>query len=80
MALYLQMLSFIESGQFETGDMGSLMRKALWDKLPEWEREFLLAVSIFPRFSLAQATALSRHESGENGKDPAGKTGIRPLR
>lgn len=59
MALYLQMLSFIESGQFETGGMASLMRKALWHKLPEWEREFLLAVSIFPRFSLAQATALS---------------------
>jgi len=59
MALYLQMLSLIENGYFETGGMDNLIRKALWNRLPEKERDFLLAVSIFPRFSLAQATALS---------------------
>jgi LuxR family maltose regulon positive regulatory protein len=59
MALYLQMISFIENGTFEKGGMSSLMSKALWRKLPKREREFLLSVSIFPRFTLGQATALS---------------------
>ena len=59
MALYLQLLSFIESGRFEEGGMQNLIHKALWSRLPEREREFLMAVSIFSRFSLAQATVLS---------------------
>lgn len=59
MALYLQLLSFIESGQFEGGNIQNMIRNALWNRLPVFEREFLTVVSIFPRFSLAQATALS---------------------
>ncbi len=35
------------------------MQMALWDHLPEQERELLLHVSVFPRFSLSQATAFS---------------------
>ncbi len=58
-ALYLQLLSYIESGQFEKGGMQNLMHKALWNQLPAQEQTFLLTVSIFPRFTLAQATALS---------------------
>ncbi|SHK01853.1 LuxR C-terminal-related transcriptional regulator [Desulforamulus aeronauticus] len=58
MVLYLQLLSIIETGQFERGGMQDLIHNALWNRLPESEREFLLAVSIFPRFSLTQATAL----------------------
>lgn len=68
MALYLQMLSFIESGAFEKGSLGNLMRKALWDRLPGWERDFLLSVSIFSRFSLAQATALSGMSAADTEK------------
>lgn len=59
MALYLQLLSFIESGRFESGGIQNMIRGALWNHLPDFEREFLTVVSIFPRFSLAQATALS---------------------
>ncbi len=59
MALYLQLLSYMESGQFERGGMQNLIHKALWNRLPAQEQHFLMAVSIFPRFTLAQATALS---------------------
>lgn len=59
MALYLQLLSLIESGRFENGNIQNMIRNALWNRLAEQEKDFLLAVSIFPRFSLAQATALS---------------------
>ncbi|MFT4107057.1 MAG: LuxR C-terminal-related transcriptional regulator [Lacrimispora sp.] len=59
MALYLQLLSFIERGQFEDGNIQNMIRNVLWSHLPAFEREFLTVVSIFPRFSLAQATALS---------------------
>jgi LuxR family maltose regulon positive regulatory protein len=59
MALYLQLLSFIENGRFEEGGMESLIQKALWNQLPEQEQEFLLCISIFPRFSLQQAMSLS---------------------
>ncbi len=59
MALYLQLLAYINSDKFEVGSMEDLIHKALWDKLPEKEKKFLLAVSIFPGFSLAQATAMS---------------------
>ncbi len=68
MALYLQMLSFIESGMFEAGGMDNLIRKALWSKLTEKERDFLLSISIFPRFSLAQAAALSGMSKSETEK------------
>ena len=59
MVLYLQLLSLIETGRFEKGGTQELIHNALWNRLPESEREFLLSVSIFPRFSLTQATALS---------------------
>ncbi|TWH57772.1 LuxR family maltose regulon positive regulatory protein [Desulfitobacterium sp. LBE] len=59
MALYLQLLSFIESGRFEGGSIQNMIRNALWNYLPAFEQEFLTVVSIFPRFSLTQATALS---------------------
>ncbi len=65
MALYLQLLSFIEIGKFETGDMDNLIRKALWDRLTQKERDFLLSISIFHRFSLTQATSLSGMDKEE---------------
>ncbi len=66
MALYLQLLSFIESETFvEDGSIQNMLRGALWNRLPEFEKEFLTVISIFPRFSLAQATALSGMSAAE---------------
>ncbi|WP_347489862.1 LuxR C-terminal-related transcriptional regulator [Desulfoscipio sp. XC116] len=65
MALYLQLLSFIESGRFEDGNIQNMIHNALWNRLPAFEREFLTAISIFGRFSLAQATALSGRSAKE---------------
>ncbi len=59
MALYLQLLSFIETGRFESGNIQNMIRNVLWNHLSAFERGFLTTISIFPRFSLAQATALS---------------------
>lgn len=65
MALYLQLLSLIETGHFEEGSMPNLIHNALWNRLQLKEQEFLMAVSIFPRFSLTQAVALSGMSSAE---------------
>lgn len=65
MVLYLQLLSLIETGRFEKGGTQELIHNALWNRLPGSEREFLLSVSIFPRFSLTQATALSGMSAAE---------------
>lgn len=59
MALYLQLLYFIENGRFQQGGMENLIQEALWNRLPEVEQELLLSLSIFHRFSLTQATTLS---------------------
>jgi len=65
MALYLQLLSLIETGHFEEGSMPNLIHNALWNRLQLKEQEFLMAISIFPRFSLTQAVALSGMSSAE---------------
>ena len=65
MALYLQMLSFIENGRFHKGSMDNLINKALWNKLDENEKMILLSLSIFKRFSLVQATAFSKLSSAQ---------------
>lgn len=65
MALYLQMLSFIENGKFHKGSMDNLIHKALWNKLDDIEKIFLLSLSIFTRFSLIQATAFSKLSSAQ---------------
>ena len=54
MALSLQMLCFME--------------RAFWDRLSEKEQSFLLKISIFPKFSLGQATALSGLSSGDTDR------------
>lgn len=65
MALYLQMLSFIENGKFHKGSMDNLINKALWNKLDENEKMILLSLSIFKRFSIVQATAFSKLSSAQ---------------
>ncbi len=68
MALYLQLLSLIESGRFEKGSLQNLIHNVLWSRLKFREQEFLMAVSIFPRFSLTQAVALSDMSAAETEK------------
>ena len=58
MALCLQLMCWINRGEVETGGMVALMEHTFWDQLTE-ERKFLLRLSIFPKFSLTQASALS---------------------
>ena len=68
MALCLQMLCFLEHGEFEQGGMTTLMEHAFWDRLSAKEQDFLLKISIFPKFSLGQATALSGRSSSETDR------------
>ncbi|NLO48881.1 MAG: helix-turn-helix transcriptional regulator [Clostridiales bacterium] len=65
MVLYLQLLSLIETGRFEKGGTRDLIYNALWNRLPAMERDFLMAISIFPHFSLSQATAFSGISAAE---------------
>ncbi|QAT63164.1 hypothetical protein EQM13_17105 [Acidilutibacter cellobiosedens] len=53
MVLYLQLLSFIESGRFEKGGMRNLIHKALWSQLPKQERKLLLVIHLSMLFSNA---------------------------
>ena len=59
MALSLQMLCYLNRGEFEHGGMMALMEHTFWDHLTEEEKNFLLKISVFKKFSLSQATALS---------------------
>ena len=59
MALSLQLASFIVSGSFRHGGMDELMENVFWRRLSPSEQSFLLEVSIFPRFTLAQAVSFS---------------------
>lgn len=59
MALSLQLASFIVSGSFHHGGMDELMENVFWRRLSPSEQSFLLEVSIFPRFTLAQAVSFS---------------------
>lgn len=59
MALYLQMETMIRTGKFEQGGMEALMQKTFWGGLSEDEKNFLIEVSIFPRFTISQAAAFS---------------------
>ena len=65
MALCLQMLCFLERGEFEKGGMTELMEHTFWDRLSEKEQQFLLQISIFPRFSLSQASLVSGLKGSE---------------
>ena len=69
MALGLQMLCYLEHGRFEQGGMTELMEHMFWERLSDREREFLLHISIFPKFSLGQATALSGLSSADTDRN-----------
>lgn len=59
MALRLQMANFIISGAFHPGNMDELMETVFWRHLTPQEQTFLLQISIFSRFTLAQAAGFS---------------------
>ena len=52
--LYLQMLAYIQTGDFETGDLDRLIQTAIWQKVPPVIQESLLTVSLFSSFTLQQ--------------------------
>ena len=65
MALSLQMLCYLDRGCFEQGGMMALLEHAFWDHLTPAEQDFLLKLSVFPKFNLAQASQLSGLNSSE---------------
>ena len=48
--------------------MMALLEHTFWDRLSAADRGFLLRISIFPKFNLAQATALSGISSEETDR------------
>ena len=59
MALRLQMASFVATGAFHPGGMDELLEAVFWRRLTPEEQNFLLEISIFPRFTLSQAAGFS---------------------
>ena len=59
MALSLQLRNFVTTGAFHQGGMDELMEKVFWSRLSLAEQNFLLEISIFPQFTLAQAAGFS---------------------
>lgn len=64
-ALYLQMLAFVQTGDFESGDMDALIHTAMWGKLSHEKQSALLTLSIFQSFTLPQAEFMSGVPSTE---------------
>ena len=60
MALRLQMASFVATGAFHPGGMDELLEAVFWRRLTPEEQNFLLEISIFPRFTLSQAAGVFR--------------------
>ena len=54
-ALYWQLLAFVQTGRFGSDDIEKLIQTAMWGKLSPDEQNILLALSVFPSFSLPQA-------------------------
>ncbi|MDO5115444.1 MAG: LuxR C-terminal-related transcriptional regulator [Synergistaceae bacterium] len=58
-ALRLQMAAYSERGEFESArDISQLMETALWNKLDEKERDMLLRLSLFDKFSARQGALM----------------------
>lgn len=55
-AIRLQMLNYQQTGAFErTSDIEQLVKTAVWNKLSDHEKEFLLSVSVLDGFTTRQA-------------------------
>lgn len=70
-ALYLQLLHYISSGEFESdAGIDELVCKAIWDKITMEEQDFLISISIYDSFSVKQALFIGNDElSSEKIKD-----------
>lgn len=64
-AIYLQMLAFMQTGNFANGDMGALIENSLWRHMDDKARTCCLALSVVTGFTMEQAlylTGCSRDE------------------
>lgn len=64
-ALYLQMLTFVQTGTFESGDIQNLIRTSMWDKLSPDGKDALLSLSVFQSFTMAQLEFLTSNLTEE---------------
>jgi LuxR family maltose regulon positive regulatory protein len=63
-AILLQIINFEETGSFDlTADIEHLVENAVWDRLSEEEKDFLLSVSILDSFTALQAAAMNGRDS-----------------
>ena len=68
MALSLQMTNYVANSEFHPGGMDELMETVFWSRCSFVEKNFLLEISIFPRFTLAQAAGFSKMSLEETEK------------
>ena len=68
MSLCLQLIHYINVGDFESGGMDDLMEHVFWKNLNDKEKDFLLKISIFPKFNLTQATMISNKSMEETDR------------
>lgn len=62
-AIRLQMLSFMETGSFTLcADIEQLVENAIWNRLDQEERDFLLSISVLDSFTMRQATIMLDQE------------------
>ncbi len=64
LVLYMQMEAWLQTGSFSSADTAVLIRQVVWEGLPESAREFFLAISILPRFTLQQAMEIMEMDAG----------------
>ncbi len=65
-AIYLQMLAFLQTGNFSSGDMGVLIERSLWQHIDGKAQKCYLALSVLSGFTMEQAlylTDCSRNEA-----------------
>ncbi|HWQ78483.1 MAG TPA: LuxR C-terminal-related transcriptional regulator [Anaerovoracaceae bacterium] len=63
-AILLQIINFKETGSFDlTADIERLVETAVWNKLSEEEKNFLLSVSILDSFTVRQAAVMADRDS-----------------
>lgn len=63
-AVRLHLINYKEKGIFEqTNDIGGLLKSAIWDKLNQEEKDFLMSVSVLDSFTPHQAALMSDRSS-----------------
>lgn len=63
-AILLQIINFKETGSFDlTADIEHLVENAVWNRLAQEERDFLLAVCILDSFTARQAAVMTGRDS-----------------